>query len=334
MTAPDGEPSERDASEHDAFEHDPVMVREIVDALAPVPAGVVVDATLGAGGHSEALLDSRDDLAVLGLDRDPDALAAAAQRLERFGSRLMTHRCRFDELPDAMAAHAVEGLSGALFDLGVSSPQLDRPERGFSYRHEGPLDMRMNQSRGTTAAELLASITREDLVNLLRLYGEEIHAGPIAAAIVRSRREKPITGTLQLAEIVASAVPAHQRRDGNPARKTFQALRIAVNHEQEELAHLLAEIPEVMADGGRAVLISFHSLEDRMVKQAMRTWQSPCQCPRDFPQCVCGKTPLGRSLTPKPVTPSMGELEGNPRSRSAKLRAFEFRKGVSHELLR
>ncbi|MGI6613471.1 MAG: 16S rRNA (cytosine(1402)-N(4))-methyltransferase RsmH [Saccharofermentanales bacterium] len=315
----------------------PVLAREAVEALAVKEGGLYLDLTAGGGGHSARILEMLGEGGrLMAADRDQETLKTCEARLAAVKTRgtYQVIASTFTQFPSWLDPRDRGRVDGLLADLGVSSYQLDRGERGFSYLKDGPLDMRMNQSRGTTAAELLASITREDLVNLLRLYGEEIHAGPIAAAIVRSRREKPITGTLQLAEIVASAVPAHQRRDGNPARKTFQALRIAVNHEQEELAHLLAEIPEVMADGGRAVLISFHSLEDRMVKQAMRTWQSPCQCPRDFPQCVCGKTPLGRSLTPKPVTPSMGELEGNPRSRSAKLRAFEFRKGVSHELLR
>ncbi len=324
------------SADYDAW-HLPVLAHEAVEALAVKPGGLYLDLTAGGGGHSARILESLEEGGRLfAADRDGEALKICETRLAGVRTRgtYQVIASTFSQFPSWLQAGDRGQVDGLLADLGVSSHQLDRGERGFSYLKDGPLDMRMNQQQGETAAQLLASLSQEELMTLLRIYGEEPQAASIAAAIVRRRKEKPVTETLDLAQIVASAVPARQRRDGNPARKTFQALRMAVNREQEELAHLLSEIPAVMADGGRAVLISFHSLEDRMVKQAMRSWQSPCQCPRDFPQCICGRKPLGISLTPRPVTASDKETADNPRSRSAKLRAFEFHKEVFHELLR
>ncbi len=324
------------SADYDAW-HLPVLAQEAVDALAVKADGLYIDLTAGGGGHSALILEKLGEKGRLfAADRDHEALEASEARLAgvRTGGTYQLIGAAFTQFPSWLDPLDRGRVDGLLADLGVSSHQFDRGERGFSYLKNGPLDMRMNQGQGKTAAQLLASLSREELETLLRIYGEESQAASIAAAIVRRRKQKPVTETLDLAQIVASAVPARMRRDGNPARRTFQALRMAVNHEQEELAHLLSEIPALMADGGRAVLISFHSLEDRMVKQAMRTWQSPCQCPRDFPQCICGKKPLGISLTPKPVMAPAAEMTRNPRSRSARLRAFEFHKEVSHELLR
>ena len=323
------------SADYDAW-HLPVLAHEAVEALAVKPGGLYLDLTAGGGGHSARILEAlKEGGRLYAADRDGQALKACEARLAavKTGGTYQVLAAKFTDFPSWLPAQDRGRVDGLLADLGVSSHQLDRGERGFSYLKQGPLDMRMNQEEGKTAAQLLASLSQEELVTLLRIYGEESQALPIAAALVRRRKEKPITDTLDLAQIVASAVPARNRREGNPARKTFQALRMAVNREQEELKHLLSVIPPLMADGGRAVLISFHSLEDRMVKQAMRSWQSPCQCPRDFPQCVCGRLPLGTSLTPRPVMARTEELEENPRSRSAKLRVFEFHKDENHELL-
>ena len=312
--------------------HSPVLLWETIDALAVKEDGLYLDLTTGAGGHSERILERLGAGGRLyAADRDPRALELSSARLSAVkskGSFQMIH-ATFSQFPDWLPDDEIGAVDGLLADLGVSSPQLDLGERGFSYLNDGPLDMRMNQEEGLTAAQLLVEISEEELTNLLRVYGEERYASSIAGAIIRRRKIKPITGTLELAKIVAGAVPARERRDGNPARKTFQAIRMAVNREQEELAHLLSEIPSTMAQGGRLTLISFHSLEDRMVKQAMRRWQEPCECPRDFPHCVCGKQSLGHQLTPRPLTASTEELERNARARSAKLRAFEFRGGTS-----
>lgn len=303
------------------FEHEPVMAREIVDVFASVPPGVVLDATLGGGGHSEALLESRDDLSVLGLDRDPAALDAAAQRLDRFGSRAETHRCRFDELPEAMAAHGVDGLSGALFDLGVSSPQLDRPERGFSYRHEGPLDMRMDPDAPWSAEDVVNGYAEHELARLIRQFGDERFAARIAGAIVRAR---PIETTTRLAEVVTSAIPAPARRSGgHPAKRTFQAIRIAVNGELDALPDALDRAIGALAPGGRLAVLAYHSGEDRIVKERIRLAETGgCECPPDLP-CVCGAVQTVRVVRGVPKRPSAAEQQDNPRAASARLRVAE-----------
>ncbi len=311
--------------------HMPVLLDETILALAVREGGLYLDVTAGGGGHSGALLERLGEGGRLyAADRDSQALRACEARLGKVETKAVfkTIQASFSGFPGWLDPDDFGRVDGLLADLGVSSHQLDRDERGFSYLKDGPLDMRMDQNSGETAAEILANLSEESLGALLRLYGEERYAASIAAALVRRREEKPITRTLDLAGIVATAVPARARREGNPARRTFQALRMAVNREQQELAHLLIEIPQVMAAGGRVAIISFHSLEDRMVKQAMRRWQSPCECPRDLPACVCGRRSLGFQLTGKPVTPSEKEIADNPRSRSAKLRVFEFSGGA------
>ena len=239
------------------FSHDPVMRDEIVETFRSVPAGVIVDATLGGGGHSEAILDSRDDLSVLGLDRDADALAAATTRLGRFGDRVMTHHCRFDDLDQAMAAHSIEHLSGALFDLGVSSPQLDRPERGFSYRNDGPLDMRMDSDAPWSADDVVNGYPQQQLAHIIRKYGDERFASRIARAIVAAR---PIESTTRLAEIVTGAIPAPARRTGgHPAKRTFQAIRIEVNGELDALPEAIDSAIDALVPGGRLAVLAYHS---------------------------------------------------------------------------
>lgn len=322
MSPPDGPPPAAPR-----FEHRPVLVDLVVELFAPVPPGVVVDATLGGGGHAEALLDAHPHLAVLGLDQDPDAVAAASDRLARFGDRFTARRTRFDEIArvaaDVLAGrgHEGEGISGALFDLGVSSPQLDRPERGFSYRWSGPLDMRMDPSRPVQAADLVNGAPERELARLLRAYGDERHAPRIARAIVAHR---PLTTTGELAEVVRDAVPAPaRRRGGHPARRTFQALRIAVNDELGVLPSALDDAVELLAPGGRCVAIAYHSGEDRIVKERFRRaatggWTGPSHLPP--PPDV---RPTVRLLRRGARRPDAVEVAENRRAEAARLRAVE-----------
>ena len=303
------------------FEHQPVMASEIVEIFAPVPAGWVLDATLGGAGHAALLLDAHPHLNVLGLDQDADALVVARERLARFGDRVATAQVRFDLLADAMEALDIDTLSGALFDLGVSSPQLDRPERGFSYRNEAPLDMRMDQSQPWTAADIVNGYEVVDLARVLRRYGDERFANRIARAIVDAR---PIESTTQLAEVVVSAIPAAARRvGGHPAKRTFQALRIELNRELEVLPTALDAAIEHTVEGGRIAVLSYHSGEDRIVKERMRSAETGgCECPPELP-CVCGAVRTVRLVRGIPRRPSVAEQERNARSRSARLRVVE-----------
>jgi 16S rRNA (cytosine1402-N4)-methyltransferase len=308
-----------------AFSHRPVLVDLVVELFAPVPPGVVVDATLGGGGHAEALLDAHPHLSVLGLDQDPDAVDAATARLARFGDRITVRRTRFDEIARVVAevlpGLGLDGASGALFDLGVSSPQFDRPERGFSYRGAGPLDMRMDPSRPVTAADLVNGAAETELVRLLRAYGDERHAVRIARAIVAHR---PVTTTDELAEIVRDAVPAPaRRRGGHPARRTFQAIRIAVNDELGILPATLDDAIDVLVPGGRCVAIAYHSGEDRIVKARFRHaetggWTGPSHLPT--PPDV---HPRVRLLRRGAWRPTDSEIAENPRAEAARLRAVE-----------
>ena len=303
------------------FVHDPVMRDEIVESLRNVPAGVVLDATLGAGGHSEAILESRDDLRILGLDRDPSALAFATGRLLRFGDRVMTHRCRFDDLDEAMAAHSIESLSGALFDLGVSSPQLDRPERGFSYRQDGPIDMRMDTDAAWSADDIVNGYAEGDLAHVIHRHGGERFAKRIARAIVAAR---PIESTTRLAEVITSAIPAPARRTGgHPAKRTFQAIRIEVNGELDALPEAFDKAIDALTPGGRIAVLSYHSGEDRIAKERIRAAETGgCECPPELP-CVCGAVQTVRIVRKVPKQPSAAEIERNRRASSARLRIAE-----------
>lgn len=304
------------------FTHVPVMRDEIVGVFATVPSGVVLDATLGGAGHSEALLDSRSDLSILGIDQDVDALAAASTRLARFGSRAHVRHCRFDRLVDAMGDTGIEQLSGALFDLGVSSHQFDAPERGFSYRHDAPLDMRMDASRGGSAADIVNESPEDELADLIHRFSDERFARRIARAICANR---PITTTAELASIVASAIPAPaRRRGGHPAKRTFQALRIAVNEELDVLPVALDAAIEKTGKGGRVAVLSYHSGEDRIVKERFAFHRTGgCQCPATLP-CVCGAV-ARVDVVRVASKPLAAELERNPRSASARLRVVEIR---------
>ena len=297
------------------FEHHPVMVHEIVEVFATVPAGVVLDATLGGGGHSEALLASRPDLAIIGLDRDPDAVAAATARLERFGDRFRAVHARFDDLHDLMAATTGEiprPSSGALFDLGVSSPQLDQPARGFSYREDGPLDMRMDTTAPWSASDVVNGYDVAELTRIIRLHSDERFAGRIARAIVAAR---PISSTVELATIVTGAIPAAARRTGgHPAKRTFQAIRIEVNAELDALPVALDAAIEAADPGGRIAVLSYHSGEDRIVKDQFRRASGACECPPDLP-CVCGAVQTVRLVRGVPRHPSPAETARQPAGR-------------------
>jgi 16S rRNA (cytosine1402-N4)-methyltransferase len=300
-----------------------VLLTESVDHLAPERGGLFVDATLGLGGHSEALLEASPLVRVLGIDRDPDALQFARARLAGFGARFRAVHANFKEIADVLAEAGESAVSGVLADLGVSSLQFDAAERGFSFRHDAPLDMRMD-ARGDeeTAAELLARLPEEEIARIIFEYGEERKSRKIARWIVERREEgRPIETTAGLAELVARAV-GHKRTDRtHPATRTFQALRIAVNRELEGLEAFLEVSVDLLQPSGRLVVISFHSLEDRIVKRALRRLAGQCECDRRLPVCACGARRVVEILTRRPLTPTDAELDANPRARSAKLRA-------------
>ena len=307
------------------FTHVTVLLQEAVEALQVKQGGVYLDGTLGGGGHTEAILrQSGPDGVVYGIDRDWDALRAAGERLAAFGERLKPLHGNFHDAKALLAAQGVAQLDGAVLDLGVSSFQFDEGERGFSFQEDAYLDMRMDQSCGRTAADLCNTLTQEELTRIIRDYGEERWAARIAAFILQAREKKPVETTGELVSIIKAAIPKGARRDGpHPARRTFQALRIAVNDELEPLSQALEDLVELLAPGGRLAVITFHSLEDRIVKQTFKRLQNPCTCPPKAPVCTCGKLPVAQVVTRKPILPSPAEVEQNPRSRSAKLRVVQ-----------
>ena len=302
------------------FSHDPVMVREITELFAGVPHGFVLDATLGGAGHTTAILDAHPGLSVLGLDRDPAALAASRERLAPYGDRVMLQHRRFDDLDAAMLEAGIAELSGALFDLGVSSHQFDSGERGFSYRHDAPLDMRMDTTEVTTAADVVNQASEIEIAQILREYSDEKFAGRIARAIVSAR---PIHTTSELADIVASAIPAPaRRRGGHPAKRTFQALRISLNKELEILPNAIDSAVRRTGSGGRVAVLSYHSGEDRIIKARFKQHATGgCECPSQLP-CGCGAQRIVQ-LVRVSSKPSAVEQEKNPRSTSARLRVAE-----------
>jgi 16S rRNA (cytosine1402-N4)-methyltransferase len=318
--------------------HVPVMMREVLDLLAPVPGACVVDATLGAGGHAVAILDRLGPKGrLIGIDRDPAALAIATSRLERLaGERGWTppypwtlRQSNFSQLSCLLGSMDIRRVDGILFDLGVSSLQLDTPTRGFSFREDGPLDMRMDPGAPQTAADLVNRLPEAELARLIWVFGEERRSRRIARRIVEQRALAPFRSTGELAALVAGCYPPDARRGRiHPATRTFQALRIAVNQELESLQAALAGVADLLAapgthHGGRLVVLAYHSLEDRIVKRSLGFLAGRCQCPPEVPACVCGARPLVRILTRKPVTPEPAEVERNPRARSARLRAGE-----------
>ena len=305
----------QDPASSDRGYHRPVLVDEVVDLLTPVIPGVVVDATFGGGGHSRRLLDEfGEDVTVIAIDRDPDALDNAQ------GMGLTAVEGNFGELAEVVAPMTDSPISAVLFDLGVSSHQLDEAKRGFSYRHDGPLDMRMGPDAARTAADIVNEWSEADLTGIIRRFGEEPMASRIARAIVAGR---PYESTRQVAAVIAEALPAARRRAGHPARRTFQAIRIAVNGELDAVASGLDQALEMIEPSGRVIAISYHSLEDRIVKRRFAQGAKGCVCPPDLPVCGCGRAAELRILTRKPIRPTADEIARNNRARSAMLRAVE-----------
>ncbi|MEQ2442598.1 16S rRNA (cytosine(1402)-N(4))-methyltransferase RsmH [Pseudoflavonifractor intestinihominis] len=306
------------------FSHKPVLLQECIDGLNIDPAGVYVDATLGRAGHSREIARRLTTGRLICIDRDQAALDAAPGRLEGLMDRVTLVHGNFGDLADILDRLKLDNLSGVLADLGVSSPQLDDASRGFSYMADAPLDMRMDQSEALTARTVVNEWPQEELRRILFQFGEERYAPAIAAAIVRAREKAPIETTLQLVDIIRSAMPAHALREKqHPAKRSFQAIRIAVNDELSAVDRLIQAAVPALAPGGRLAIISFHSLEDRIVKNAFAAFAKGCTCPPDFPVCVCGKKPVIRLVNKKPIVSGEEELNENARARSAKLRIAE-----------
>ena len=315
------------------FNHVPVLFEECMDNLNIRPDGIYVDGTLGGGGHAFGIGQRLSERGLLiGIDRDQDALDAAAEKLKPRKCRKILVRSTYAEIKDVLAREDVrrelekngsEGIDGALLDIGVSSFQLDNSERGFSYMQDAPLDMRMNRDDSLTAADVVNGYTKRQLTEIIRDYGEERWASRIAEFITKARRDKEIETTWQLVDIIKAAIPASARREGpHPAKRTFQAIRIEVNGELEQLEKAVDEFCDVLNPGGRLCIITFHSLEDRIVKQAFNRRLNPCTCPPELPVCVCGKVTDAVKVTGKPITAGDQELDSNPRARSAKLRVI------------
>ena len=306
------------------FQHVSVLLNECMEALAVRPDGVYLDGTLGGAGHSREIARRLTSGRLIGVDRDPAALRAAEARLEPWKGRVTLVHSNFREIDAILDGLGLEKVDGMLFDLGVSSPQLDDGPRGFSYMIDAPLDMRMDSGDSLTAWEVVNRWPREELRRILFEYGEERYAPLIAAAVERRRAERPIGTTLELVDVIKSAMPSQALREKqHPAKRSFQAIRIAVNDELNAVSEMMRQAIPRMKPGGRLAVITFHSLEDRIVKNAMQAAAKGCTCPPDFPVCVCGKSPQIRLLSRKPVVSGAEELERNPRARSAKLRAAE-----------
>ena len=306
------------------FHHVSVLLQECIDGLNIKPDGIYVDGTLGGAGHSSQIAARLTTGRLIGIDRDPVALAAAGKRLEPYADRVTLVHSNFCEMAQVLADLGIDGVDGILMDLGVSSPQLDDGERGFSYMVDAPLDMRMNNEDALSAEIVVNTWPQEELKRILYTYGEERYAPQIAAAICRRREERPIATTLELVDIIRSAMPpAALREKQHPAKRSFQAIRIAVNDELGSVEKAMEVAIPLLNPGGRLAIITFHSLEDRIVKDIIANRVNPCTCPKEFPVCVCGKKPDIKKISGKPIVPSDEELEANPRSRSAKLRVAE-----------
>lgn len=308
-----------------AFVHEPVLLAEVLQWMNVRENGVYADGTLGGGGHSGAMLEASGGTATLyGIDRDENAIAAATARLEQYPGFHAIHG-NFHDVKALLSQAGAPPLDGALLDLGVSSPQLDQAERGFSYHEDAPLDMRMDRSQGMTAADLLAEVSEGELTRILREYGEEKWAARIAHFVVERRQTQPLRTTQDLVRVVDAAIPKAVRRkdDGHPARRTFQAVRIAVNDELDPLDRALEDFVDCLKPGGRLLVITFHSLEDRLTKRCFQRLQNPCVCPPKAPVCTCGRRPKVRILARGAVPPTAEEIARNPRARSAKLRVAE-----------
>ena len=306
------------------FDHTPVLLRETIEGLRIRPEGTYVDCTLGGGGHSESILEKLNDQGrLIGIDQDGAAVAAAGERLKRF-TNVTIVRDNYCNIEQVLTSVGTESVDGILLDLGVSSYQLDTPERGFSYMSDAPLDMRMDDRGTMTAADIVNNYSQSDLTRVIRTYGEEKFAANIARHITAAREGGPIKTTGQLVEIIKASIPMKvQKTMGHPAKQTFQAIRIELNRELSVLSDTLDIMIDRLAPGGRICVITFHSLEDRIVKNVFKNAQDPCTCPPDFPQCVCGKVSKGRVITKKPIMPTEEETVQNPRAKSSKLRIFE-----------
>ena len=306
------------------FHHVSVLLEECIEGLAIKPDGIYVDGTLGGAGHSSHIAAKLTTGRLIGIDRDPVALKAAGERLKPYGDRVTLVHSNFCEIKQVLQDLNIDGVDGILLDLGVSSPQLDEVARGFSYMADAPLDMRMNSEDSLTAQTVVNTWPQEELKRILYTYGEERYAPQIAAAICRRREEKPIETTLELVDIIRSAMPAAALREKqHPAKRSFQAIRIAVNDELGSVEKVMRDAIPALNPGGRLAIITFHSLEDRIVKQGMAEAAKGCTCPPNFPVCVCGKKPKVKIISRKPITSTDEELERNPRARSAKLRVCE-----------
>lgn len=307
------------------FMHTSVLLEETVDGLRVRPDGVYVDGTLGGAGHAQRVCGKLSAKGrFIGIDQDQDAIIAAARRLDEYKGNTTIVRSNYCYMVQELKKLGIKKVDGILLDLGVSSYQLDNAERGFTYREDVPLDMRMDQSAGKTARDIVNGYSEDELTRVIKDYGEERFAKRIARRIVECRRDKPIETTGELAGIIRASIPArYKTMPGHPAKRTFQALRIELNRELDVLQDSLEGMIEILNPGGRICVITFHSLEDRIVKNIFRKCENPCTCPREFPVCVCGKTPLGHVVTKKPILPSREEVEENRRSKSAKLRIFE-----------
>ena len=307
------------------FKHTSVLLDETIEGLDIKSDGIYVDGTLGGGGHSSVICSRLSEKGILiGIDRDRDALAAASERLKQYSCTRHYVQSNYSDIKNVLEKLGIDAIDGAVLDLGVSSFQLDNAERGFSYMNDAPLDMRMSQEDTFTAYDVVNGYTKDELAGIIRKYGEEKWASRIAEFIVKFRKKKPVESTFELVEIIKAAVPAKARRDGpHPAKRTFQAIRIEVNDELGKLRRACDEFCDVLAPGGRLCVITFHSLEDRIVKECFKRRVNPCTCPPEFPVCICGRTADVRKITGKPVVPGEEELEHNHRARSAKLRIIE-----------
>ena len=305
------------------FSHYSVMLTETIEELNIKPDGIYLDGTLGGGGHAYQVCKKLEGGHFYGIDQDDAAIAAAGARLSEFGDKVTIIRNNYCNAKAALLELGVTGVDGIVLDLGVSSHQLDTEDRGFSYRFDAPLDMRMDRRQTLTARDIVNNYSEMELFRLIRDYGEDQFAKNIAKHIVKARADKPIETTFELNEIIKVAIPAKMRQNGHPSKQTFQAIRIECNREREVLRNSLDDLIDLLNPGGRLCIITFHSLEDRMVKTSFKQNENPCTCPPEFPVCVCGKASKGKVITKKPILPGKQELEENSRSKSAKLRVFE-----------